>query len=254
MKPQLKLASIQTPDGGKMELLQHDGNYSIQVNGLELMTSRQHASEQELAKLACSHLTSLSAPRVLIGGLGMGYTLRQTLDLLGPGAQVVVSELLPDVVHWNQTYFGELNGHPLKDPRVTLVSGDIFELLAQASDSFDAILLDVDNGPSALTDSSNQQLYTPAGIQACRRALRKPRCLAVWSSTPSKRFERIVVNCGFKLRRYRVRAYDSTQANHHFIWVASDDAAILPSGGGEPHFDEKKRQPKPANPKGTNLP
>ena len=112
MKPLIKLATAKTPDGGEMVLYQHDRDFSIQINGRGLMNSRQHESEMELARLGCAHLSDHPAPRVLIGGLGMGYTLRQTLDMLGPDARVTVSELLPAVVDWNREFLGELNGQP----------------------------------------------------------------------------------------------------------------------------------------------
>ncbi len=240
MKPHLKLATAQTPDGGEMQLYQHDGDFSIKVNGLELMNSRQHESEQELARLGCAHLAERQAPCVLVGGLGLGYTLRQALELLGPAATVVVSELLPEVVNWNREYLGELNGHALEDKRTELVTGDIFQLLAQSSDRFDAILLDVDNGPQAMTAAGNQRLYSPAGIQACRRALRKPGNLAIWSTVPSQAFEQLLISCGFQVRRYRVRTYPGSKAKQLFIWVAAEDETSLPPGGSEPRLLDKK--------------
>jgi spermidine synthase len=157
----------------------------------------------------------------LIGGLGLGYTLRQALDLLGPDANVVVSELLEAVVHWNREYLGALNGQPLDDQRAEIVTGDIFQLLSQSSNRFDAILLDVDNGPTAMTDSGNQRLYSPVGIQACRRALCKSGTLAVWSSVPSADFEQLLGNFGFQVRRYQVKAYPGSRSKPLFIWVAS---------------------------------
>ena len=242
MKPQIKLATAQTPDGGEMELYQHDRDFLIRINGQELMNSRHHESEQELARLGCANLSSRKAPRVLIGGLGMGYTLRQTLDMLGPTAHVFVSELLTAVVDWNREYLKDINGGPLDDKRTDLITGDIFQLLSQSIHKFDAILLDVDNGPSAITDSGNQRLYSPAGIQACRRALRKQGSLAIWSSEPSKVFEQLLISCGFKVRRYRAKAYKGGNSKPFFIWVAAEDKTILPSGGGEPRLQSKKVQ------------
>ncbi len=242
MKPQIKLATTRTPDGGEMELYQHDRDFSIKINGLELMNSRQHESEQELARLGCAHLAGRAAPCVLIGGLGMGYTLRQALDLLPPEASVVVSELLPAVVEWNRQYLGALNSQPLDDKRATLISGDIFALLSQSTDRFDAILLDVDNGPSAMTDSGNQRLYGPAGIQACRRALRKQGCLAIWSTEPSKNFELLLMGCGLEVRRYRVKAYQDSKVTPLFIWVAAEDELALPPRRSEPFIADRKER------------
>jgi spermidine synthase len=241
MKPQIKLAAALTPDGGEMELYQHDRDFLIKVNGQGLMNSRRHESELELARLGCAHLSAHESPRVLIGGLGMGYTLRQTLDMLGPGATVVVSELLSAVADWNREYLKDLNGQPLDDKRTQLIIGDIFPLIARSSNQFDAILLDVDNGPSAVTDSGNQRLYSPAGIQACRRALRKPGSLAIWSSEPSKVFEQLLMNCGFHVRRYKGKAHKSGNSKPLYIWVAAEDKTILPPGGGEPDLSNKKK-------------
>ena len=240
MKPQIKLATAQTPDGGEMELYQHDRDFLIKINGQALMNSRHHESEQELARLGCANLAGRPAPRVLIGGLGMGYTLRQTLDMLGPTAQVVVSEFLTAVVDWNRKYLNDLNGNALDDKRTDIVTGNIFQLLSQSIHKFDAILLDVDNGPSPITDSGNQRLYSPAGIQACRRALRKQGSLAIWSSEPSAVFEQLLISCGFNVRRYRAKAYQGGNAKPFFIWVAAEDKTILPPGGEEPGIHNKK--------------
>jgi spermidine synthase len=217
-----------------MRLYQHDRDFLIEINGLELMTSRQHESEQELARLGCAHLSGRKAPCVLIGGLGMGYTLRQALDILGADASLVVSELLTDVVNWNREYLGGLNGQALDDKRTEVITGDIFQLLSQSTNRFDAILLDVDNGPKAMTDSGNQRLYSPSGIQACRRALRKQGCLAVWSTVPSKVFEQLLMSCGFQVRRYRLKTYPGSKSKQIFIWVAAEEETILPPGGSAP--------------------
>ena len=224
-----------------MRLYQHDHDFSIKINGLELMNSRQHESERELARLGCAHLATRKSACVLIGGLGMGYTLRQVLDLLRPDASVIVSELLPEVVSWNREYLKELNGQPLDDQRVEIVTGDIFPLISQSVERFDAILLDIDNGPSAMTDAGNQRVYGPAGIIACQRALRKQGSLAIWSTELSKDFEQLLMNCGFKVRRYQVKAYPGSSTKQLFIWVAALDAAILPSGGINPALPDRKR-------------
>jgi spermidine synthase len=241
MKPQMKLATAWTPDGGEMGLYQHDRGFSIKINGQELMNSRQHESEQELARLGCAHLSDRKAPCVLIGGLGMGYTLRQALDILGPDANVVVSELLPAVVNWNREYLRDLNGQPLEDKRTELITGDIFQLISQSIGRFDAILLDVDNGPNAMTDSGNQRLYSSTGIYACRCALRKQGSLAIWSTEPSKVFEQLLMSCGFQVRRYRVKAYQASHSKPLFIWIAAEDETILPPGGGEPCLPGKHK-------------
>ena len=172
-----------------MVLYQHDRDFTITINGKDLMLSRHNESELELARLGCRHLTGRKAPSILIGGLGMGYTLRQALDMLNSNAKVVVGELVSDVVEWNRKFLGELNGQPLADERVDLKTGDIVELISRSKNKFDAILLDIDNGPSAMTDSGNRHLYGYEGILACRLALRNKGCLAVWSAGPCKEFE-----------------------------------------------------------------
>ena len=236
MNPRVRIAAARTPSGTEMVLYQHDRDFSITIDGQDLMNSRQHASELELARLGCAHLADYKAPRILIGGLGMGYTLRQALDMLSPHGQVVVSELLGAVVEWNRAFFGELNGQPLRDERVTLATGDVVELISRSKGRFDAILLDIDNGPSAMTDTGNRRLYGQEGMQACRRALRKQGCLAVWSAVPSKKFEQLLMRCNFHVRRFRVPAYKGSKSQSRFVWVASENKLILPPGGGEPRL------------------
>lgn len=241
MKPRITRATTRTPDDGEMVLYQHDRDFSILVNGEDLMHSRRHESELELARLGCAHLDGRSAQSILIGGLGMGFTLRQALDMLGPDAHVVVGELLAAVVEWNREFLGELNGLPLADERVEVVTGDIVKLISHSKNKFDAILLDVDNGPKAMTDSGNHRLYTHEGIQACRQALRTQGCLAVWSAAPSKPFEQLLVHCGFHVCRYRVPAFKGSTSQSHFIWVASENKSLLPPGGSEPRLPLKKK-------------
>ena len=226
-----------------MVLYQHGRDFSIQINGQDLMNSRQHESELELAQLGCAHLASRKTPSILIGGLGMGYTLRQALDMLSPQAKVVVSELLGAVVEWNREFLGELNGQPLGDERVDLKTGDIVELISRSRSRFDAILLDIDNGPSEMTDSGNRRLYGREGILACRRALRDKGCMALWSAEPSKKFEQLLMSCSFHVRRFRVSAYKGSKSQSRFVWVASEDKVILPGGGAKPRLP-LKNEPK----------
>jgi spermidine synthase len=240
MKPRVKIATARTPDGGEMVLYQHDRDFLIEVNGQDLMTSRHHESELELARLGCAHLAGRPAPAVLVGGLGMGYTLRQALDLLPPRAEVVVGELLETVVAWNREYLGALNGQPLADPRVELRTGDILKLISGSRSGFDAILLDVDNGPEAMTYSGNSRLYGYEGMGACRRALREQGSLAIWSAAPSKDFEQLLLSCDFQVRRYRVPAYQGSKAQYRFIWVAAASQSLLPPGGSEPRPPKTK--------------
>jgi spermidine synthase len=234
MKPRLKIATAKTPDGGTMVLYQHDRDFLIEVDGDDLMLSRHNESELELARLGCAHLAGRKAPSVLIGGLGMGYTLRQALDMLSPDAEVVVGELLDAVVEWNRNFLGELNNQPLDDERVELKTGNIVELISGSKNKFDAILLDIDNGPSAMTYSGNSRLYGYEGIVSCRNALRKKGCLAVWSAGACKEYEQLLMRCDFHVRRYRVPVYKGSKSQSRFVWVASENKSILPPGGGEP--------------------
>jgi spermidine synthase len=238
MKPRVKIAVTRTPDGGEMVLYQHDRDFTIEIDGDDLMLSRHHESELELARLGCAHLAGSSAPSILIGGLGMGYTLRQALDILSPNAEVMVGELLDAVIEWNHKFLGELNGQPLDDERVELRTGNIVELISQSKNRFNAILLDIDNGPSAMTYSGNSRLYGFEGILACQRALRKKGSLAVWSAGPCKEYEQLLIRCDFHVRRYRVPAYKGSKSQSRFVWVASENKSVLPPGGGEP------RQPR----------
>lgn len=234
MKPRLKLAATRTPDGSELALYQHDRDFFIEVNGQDLMNSRHHESELELARLGCAHLSGRPAPAVLIGGLGMGYTLRQALDLLPSRAAVVVGELMTTVVEWNRQFLGVLNDHPLADPRVELKTGDVIKLIASAKAEFDAILLDIDNGPDPMTWAGNSRLYGYEGMRACRRALRKDGCLAIWSAAPSKDFEQLLLSCGFQVQRYRVPTHKGSKARSRFVFMAATNRNLLPPGGSEP--------------------
>lgn len=233
MKPTVKLASFKTPDGSDMSLHVHDGDYRITVGNHDLMLSRRHESELQLARLGCRHLTEARSPAVLIGGLGMGYTLRQALDLLPAGGRVTVAELLPEVIEWNRVHLGGLTGHPLDDPRVTVVADDVLKVLQGAARAYDAILLDVDNGPRAISAPGNARLYRREGIAACCRALTGAGCLAVWSAEPDKAYERALIAAGLRVRRYRAPAYKGSQTQSCFVWVAAMQARLLPPGGGE---------------------
>jgi len=222
-----------------MVLYQHDRDFLIEIDGEDLMLSRHHESELELARLGCAHLAGRKSPSILIGGLGMGYTLRQALDMLSPEAEVVVGELFEVVVEWNREFFRELNGQPLADERVKLKTGNIVELISHSKRRFDAILLDIDNGPSAMTYSGNSRLYGFEGILSCRNALRKKGCLAVWSAGPCKEYEQLLLRCDLHVRRYRVPAYKGSKSQSCYVWIASENKSILPPGGGEPRQPRK---------------
>ena len=217
MKHNVKLASARTPDGSEMVLYQHEQHFTIKLSGQDLMISRQHTSEEALASLGCFSLGKDDDAQVLIGGLGLGYTLRRTLDTLGPSASVMVGELMPEVVDWNRNWLGILNDHPLKDERVEVKTGDVVKLISNSKNRFNAILLDIDNGPSAMTDAANQFLYNQKGISDCRRALCNKGCLAIWSVDRNTHFEQRLKKCGFQVRCFKVPAYpgSKSQAQHY---------------------------------------
>ena len=223
LKPRIQIATTNAPDGSLLALYRHDEDFIITVDRHDLMVSRAHESENELARLGCAHVAGHRTPTVLIGGLGMGYTLRQTLDLLGSRATVVVAELLPEIVRWNREYLGELTNHPLRDPRVVLQVDDVANVIRQSPGVFDAVLLDVDNGPHAITDSRNGQLYTQTGIQSCIRSLRSKGCLAVWSAMFDAPFERLLRHERLHVRCCHVPAHKGAHSYHCCIWLASND-------------------------------
>ena len=169
------------------------------------MSSRMHGSEEALASFACQHARSLEQPRVLIGGLGMGFTLRATLDLLQPDAMVIVAEFVPAVVEWNRGLLGPLAGHPLKDKRVQVEMGNVAVTLSSRPGQFDAVLLDVDNGPTEFTASNNAGLYDDRGIAAARAALKMEGVLAVWSAQDDRKFEQRLRHGRFDVQVKRVR-------------------------------------------------
>lgn len=228
MKPTIQIATARTPDGEELVLYKHDADYSIKVNRQELMTSRAHESERLLARLGCARIQERASPTVLIGGLGMGYTLRQALDLLQPHASVVVSELIAEVVVWNRDFLGALNHDPLHDPRVVLRIGDVRELIQQSEHAFDAIMLDVDNGPEALTSKDNDHLYSREGLQACMHALHAKGCLSIWSGSIDNAFEKRLRQENLFFRRFHGAIYKGGKSRSRFIWVISRDARSLP--------------------------
>ncbi len=229
------------PDHGEMILYQHDHDFTIIVNGHNLMHSRRHESELELARLGCAHVTGQPDISVLIGGLGMGYTLRQTLKLLDSRSKIIMSELMPCIVEWNHKFLGKLNHQPLHDPRVDLKVTNVIDIITHSKNKFDTILLDIDNGPEALSSTQNSRLYSYQGILACKTALRKKGCLAVWSAKPDKEFENLVMDCGFHIHRYRVPAHRGKNASSHFIWIASENIKNIPPGGSESHKQKLKK-------------
>lgn len=223
MIPRIKLGTASIP-GTKTELhLYQSGDlFSIKIPGRgELMNSRVHGSEQALADLACKRLGDNAQPRVLIGGLGMGFTLAAALRAIGPAGTVIVAELVPEVVTWNRTLIGAPAGHPLADPRSTVYVGDVADLIRQEAIGFDAILMDVDNGPEALVRRENDWLYSPAGLRATRAALRPDGVLAVWSASADRIFSTRLRQAGFHVREHVVRPHRAGKGPRHHIWIGA---------------------------------
>ncbi len=184
------------------------------------MNTRVHGSEIALAERACARIAARPSPRLLIGGLGMGFTLAAALRSLDGSAEVVVAELVPEVVDWNRELVGEPSGHPLRDPRTTVHIGDVAECLRQPGSKFDAILMDVDNGPEGLIRAENDWLYGAAGLAAAKAALRSCGELAIWSAGPDERFTKRLRAAGFDVETEVVRPHRSGKGAKHVLWFA----------------------------------
>jgi len=220
MTPWTLFDSTRVPGGGELCLYQRGAEFSIRITGRgELMNSRTHGSEDALAELTCARLENSINPRLLIGGLGMGFTLAAALRCLGDQAQVVVAELVPGVVAWNRGILGEPAGRPLRDPRVRLYEKDVARVMKTGVQAYDAILLDVDNGPEGLTRKENDWLYGEDGLNEACAALRPGGVLAVWSAGPDQAFLQRLYKAGFEVEEARVRAHGSKGARH-VIWFA----------------------------------
>ena len=222
MIPTVLLDTAPALDGGKeLRLYQHDADFSIKLGNVELMNSRMHGSEEALAQLSCQEILNQPAARVLIGGLGMGFTLRAALDMLPADAKVIVAELIPAVVKWNHGVLSALAGHPLRDERVMIHEGDVRQMMKLGKGEYSAILLDVDNGPKRLFQEDNKRLYSLNGLHAARAALRPRGILAIWSSGPDTNFTQRLYTAGFEVAEVRVNARSGRKAGgHHLIWLA----------------------------------
>ena len=220
MKRLTLLDTAPIPGGGELALYELGEDFVIKVvGGQDLMSTRTHGSAEALAELACAEVAGRERARVLIGGLGVGFTLASALRHLGRDAEVVLAELVPGVVEWNRGPLGEHAGHPLRDERVTIEEVDVSVLLRAEARAFDAILLDVDNGPEGLTQEGNDWLYSRDGLKAAYEALRPKGVLAVWSAGPDKAFSKRLRTAGFVVDEVPVRAHRGKGARH-LIWMA----------------------------------
>jgi spermidine synthase len=204
--------SARVADGCEFALARQDNDWVVRVNGRTLMSSRMHDSEEALAEHALERVDDPQS--VLVGGLGLGFTLRAVLDRADEDAQVTVAELVPELVAWNRTHLAELHQDALADRRCNVVVGDVFDTIKRSPGTFDVILLDVDNGPIALSHAPNQRLYSEQGLRTCHAALRPHGVLAVWSAGPSARFERRLAATGFDVEVLRVAARKGSRARH----------------------------------------
>jgi spermidine synthase len=217
------LDTAQIPgNGGELRFYQRGDEFSIEVVGIggDLMTTAVHGSEDSLAELAIKRLPDRSKARVLVGGLGMGFTLSAALKHVGARGQVVVAELVPEVVKWNQGPLGERAGNPMLDPRAVVRVEDVAGIIREKRDAYDAILLDTDNGPVGLTQAANSRIYSLTGLFAAFAALRPKGVLAIWSTDPDGPFTKRLGRVGFKVEEVKVFAHGSKGTKHH-LWFAT---------------------------------
>ncbi|WP_370170144.1 spermidine synthase [Sphingobium abikonense] len=220
MTPREYLGSAIVPGGQELKLYRRGGDHMIVLDRNELMSSRMSGSEKQLALMTIDRLRDGKAPHLLIGGYGMGFTLRAALGALPADARVTVAELVPEIIEWARGPMSELAAGCLDDPRVRLVIDDVVAVIAHAQGSYDAILLDVDNGPDGLTAAANDRLYDAKGLQAARAALRPGGILAIWSAGSDDAFTRRLRSAGFRVDEVAVRARDNGKGPRHVIWFA----------------------------------
>ena len=223
MIPWSLIDTAQIPGGaGELRLMRRGDEFSIRLGANELMNSRLSDSEEALATLSLERIRSRAEPLILIGGLGMGFTLRAALAVLGPQARITVAELVPAVVAWARGPMAELYGGSLSDPRVSIEEGDVARLIRSGASRYDAILLDVDNGPEGLTRDANDGLYTKAGLSAARAALKQGGVFAVWSSSgPDEAFKHRLRQAGLSVDEIKVRARGGRGGARHLVWIAT---------------------------------
>jgi spermidine synthase len=222
MIPWTQLDTAPVPGGGgQLRLMRRGAEFSIRLGHDELMNSYRSGSEKALATIACERIRARERPRILIGGLGMGFTLRAALGALGPDARIVVAELVPAVLAWARGSMAAVFGSCLIDPRVSIREADVCQLIRSGRSTYDAILLDVDNGPAGLTRKANDALYDVEGLSAAREALRSGGVLAVWSSGRNLEFTQRLRRAGFDVDEVSVRANGARGGGRHVIWIAT---------------------------------
>ena len=213
--------TAQIPDGEELQLISHGRDFMITLGGNELMSTRMQFSEEQLAEQTMSRLTN-DVPRMLIGGYGMGFTLRAALSSMGEGGEAIVAEISDKIVEWAEGPMAELTGSCLKDPRLDLKICDVAALIDDANDGtcekYDAILLDVDNGPDGIVRDQNNRIYSRTGLAKARDALKPGGLLAVWSAAPDHAFRRRLKDVRFQVEEIKVRSRPNNKGAHHTIW------------------------------------
>ncbi len=223
MKPRELIGTALIPGGEELRLFRRGDDFMIVLDRNELMNSRMSGSEEALAVMTCDRLGAGIAPHLLIGGYGMGFTLRAALAILAPGARVTVAELVPEIITWARGPMAALAAGCLDDSRVELVERDVAAVIAAAPGSYDAILLDVDNGPDGLSRAANDRLYSMKGLALAKAALRAGGILAVWSAGPDAAFSRRLKDSGFVVEEVAVRARSNGKGPRHVIWFAQTE-------------------------------
>lgn len=218
MQPRELISTAQIPGGEELRLFRRGGDFMIMLGGNELMSSRQSGSEEALALMTIERLRDAKTAHLLIGGYGMGFTLRAALGALGPEARVDVAELVPEIIDWARGPMQHLTTGCLDDPRVRIIIGDVADAISAAR--YDAILLDVDNGPDGLTRAENDRLYSSRGLAAAKAALKPGGVLAIWSAWPDAAFTRRLKHAGFNVEESQVRARANGKGARHVIWFA----------------------------------
>jgi len=221
MTPRELIGTATVPGGEPLRLFRRGGDFMIVLERNELMNSRMSGSEEALATMTCDRLAGHKAPHILIGGYGMGFTLRAAQRVLGKDARLTVAELVPEIIDWARGPMAELTAGCLDDRRVTVVEGDVVKLIASGVGDYDAILLDVDNGPDGLTRAGNNRLYSARGLDAARAALKPGGVLAVWSAASDANFARRLRDADFSVEEVAVRARSNGKGPRHVIWFAT---------------------------------
>lgn len=220
MKPRELIGTAPIPGGDELRLFRREDEYTIALGGNELMSSRMSGSEEALATMICARLRDGASAHLLIGGYGMGFTLRAALALLGPGGRVTLAELVPEILDWARGPMAKLTAGCLDDPRVEVIAGDVAETIRAATRRYDAILLDVDNGPDGLTRTGNDKIYSAQGLASAKAVLKPGGILAIWSAAPDAAFSRRLKDSGFKVEEVSVRARSNGKGPRHTIWFA----------------------------------